>query len=53
MGHKNQYSKFYPKKVIRKKLSTKKSGKKFYPEVLSDNFFIQNLRDLFYVTLNQ
>ena len=38
---------------IQKKLSTNKSGKKIYPEVLSENFFIQNLRDLFYVTLNQ
>ena len=27
--------KFYPKKVIQKKLSTKKSQKKIYPEVLS------------------
>ena len=27
--------KFYPKKVIQKKLSKNKSRKKFYPEVLS------------------
>ena len=43
--------KFYPKKVIQKKLSKNKSRKNFYPEVLSKNVFIQNVRDLFYVTL--
>ena len=46
-----RYSKFYPIKIIQKKLSTNKWRKKYYPEVLSKNFFIQNVRDLFYVTL--
>ena len=46
-----RYSKFYPKKVIQKKLSTNKSREKFYPEVLSTNFFIQNVPDLFDITL--
>ena len=41
----------YPKKVIQKKLSTNKWRKKYYPEVLSKNFFIQNIPDLFYLTL--
>ena len=36
---------------IQKKLSKNKSRKNFYPEVLSKNVFIQNVRDLFYVTL--
>ena len=49
---KKRYGKFYPKKVIRKKLSTNKWRKKFYPEVLSKNFFIQKVRDLFYFTLS-
>ena len=44
-------SKFYQKKVIQKKLSTNKSREKFYPEVLSTNFFIQNVPDLFDITL--
>ena len=43
--------KFYPKKVIQKKLSKNKSRKKFYLEVLSKNISIQNVCDLFYVTL--
>ena len=43
---KMRYSKFYPKK-----LSTNKSREKFYPEVLSTNFFIQNVPDLFDITL--
>ena len=42
---------FYPKKVIQKKLFKNKPCKNFYPEVLSSNVFIQNVRDLFYVTL--
>ena len=46
-----EWGKFYPKKVIQKKLSTNKWGKKCYPEVLSKNFFIQNVGDLFYYTL--
>ena len=40
-------SKFYLKKFIHKN----KLRKIFYPEVLSQNFFIQNLRDLFDDTL--
>ena len=46
-----RYSKFYPIKIIQKKLSTNKWRKKYYPEVLSKKCFIQNVRDLFYVTL--
>ena len=48
---KNRYGKFYPKKVFQKKLSTNKSSEKFYPEVLSKIFFIQNVHNLFYITL--
>ena len=40
----NHYIKFYPKK-----LSTNKSRKKYYPEVLSKIFLIQNVHDLFYL----
>ena len=51
VGERALYGKFYPKKVIQKKLSTNKSSKKYYPEVLSKNCFIQYVRDLFYITL--
>ena len=51
-----EWGKFYPKifypnwrgKVIHRN----KSGKNFYPEVLSKIFFIQKVRDLFYLTLS-
>ena len=36
---------------IQKKLSTNKSCKKYYPEVLSKNVFVQNVGDLFHITL--
>ena len=36
---------------IQKKLSTNKSRKNYYTEVLSKFFFIEYVRDLFYVTL--
>ena len=37
------YSKFYPKVIIQKELSTNKSRKKYYPEDLSKTNFIQRL----------
>ena len=43
---------FIQKKTIQKKLSANKSRKKFYPEVLSKKIVIQNVRDLFYITLH-
>ena len=36
---KNEWGKFYPKRVIQKKLSTNKWRKKYYPEELSKFFF--------------
>ena len=51
MGKSRRDSKFYPKKVIQKKLSTNMSCEKFYQEAVSKIFFIQNVLDLFYVTL--
>ena len=49
------WGKFYPKKsypnLMVKVIHTNKSHKNFYPEVLSKNFLIQNVRDLFYNTL--
>ena len=36
---------------IQKKLSKNKSRKNFYPEVLTKNVFIQNVRDLFYIII--
>ena len=51
-----QDSKFYPKKsfpdLTVKVIHRNKSGKNFYPEVLSKKLFIQNVRDLFYLTLS-
>ena len=43
-----RYSKFYPKRIIQ--IS---QVKKYYPEVLSKKFVIQNIPDLFYVTLHE
>ena len=47
-----EWGKFYPKKVIQKKLSTNKWGKKYYPEELSKNIFIQINATLYHTQKN-